>query len=195
MKISSLIGKTAIAIFTFLIMGSACSTVNVEKCIQADGEWKYGYLAYVVDDRRDIKPGEVIKYFVTMNCWGIYDFTMSFTPKERFVLGSKEGRNIYYEEVQGENGTIEKQFLRPYELHYTITVNNLNNPGKTRTIQDVVIQPSYPSSRVGTVIGIPIHALPGEKLRMDFTIFAEEGFYQDYEWLGMSVQKDTYRRL
>lgn len=177
-------------IFTVMLVVSIAGCTNNTTCIRGDGRWSNDLYSL---GSKEIKRDEPIDFFVTIDCWGRYHLWPVIAPKPRYILGQgirEDGRNNFYEEVLGEDGSIEKKLLVPYKLRYIMEVSSLDKPDKTWMARKEWVQPPSPYSQMEAPFVVPRDFSLGEKLRIRFTIFAEDGFYDDYGTFAFGLKRN-----
>ena len=178
-----------LALSALLITG--CAT-NPTACIQGKGEWLHGTYNDTFDlEDKKINRGESFDYFITLACWGRYDFDTAVRPMERFILGVVDGRNRYYEEAQEADGTLGKRFLPVYEIDYHVEITSLDHPDKPGVIEQGKQRESGPIGLAPMLrVRVPKDFSSGERLRLRIAIEAEESFYADFGMLGVGVVRN-----
>lgn len=176
-----------IVVILLVIFVISCVSVNTSTCIKGDGKSSSNW--YYLGDR-EIKQGEDIDYFVTLDCWGIYSFSMGIAPRPRYIYGQgvvQGERNNYYEEVLGEDGTVNRKLLGPYLIRSEIEIRSMDNPEKRRITQKEWELPPVQSGLDIPKIIVPRDFATDERLRIRISIFAEGGFYEDYGFVSGGI--------
>ncbi len=172
-----LIQRLMVVIMLSVFMGGCANSAT---CVRGDGRWSDGFYSL---GSKEIKKGEDIDYFATLDCWGIYRIWLDLLPRKMYILGQgvhEDGRNNYYVEVPGEEGTVYRKLLQPYSVRLEMTISSSDNTDKEITIQKEWVQPPTPYTFTVHVFAVPRDFSAGESLRIRYSVFAEEGFFDEY---------------
>ena len=182
-----LIQRLMVVITLSIFMGGCANSAS---CIRGDGRWSFDM--YGLEDK-EIKQGEVIDFFVTFDCWGKYDVMVGIGPRPRFIYGqgiAEDGRNNYYEELPGEDGTVYRKLLGSYFVRSEIEIRSLDNPDRHRiTRKEWELPPRKYGHFIPHLI-VPTGFSAGERLRIRISLVAEDGFYDKYGSVSMGIYRN-----
>ena len=156
------------------------------KCIKAEGKWSYG--SHMLP-RVELKKGSGNDVDVQISCRGRYEVHLGLIPKETVsVVADDNGVNAYVDTVFLENGSTQQRYLKPHSISYSVTLRSLSDPQKMINLKKKWVVPTYPGGMEGISIQIPKDFFENELFSIRTVIDPDKGFYDDYQWLGISIR-------
>jgi len=161
-------------------------TVAEEDCYRGDGRYSYG--SFMLPEAV-LKSGITITYKAAVECEGIYQVWIGFSPPQPFeVRIDKEGKNARYEVVKNDNQSLSYRELKPIviTMHFRIadakTGRTLDKKSKRIEWEPVMGAGIY-------VFDTSRLVQAGQLFAIEVDVDADPEFFDRYSSVAMSLKK------